>query len=56
MDEPASTDSLERLLTVLGPRLDECRKQRGHIPNYVAVDYYDHGALMSEVDRLNGVS
>jgi hypothetical protein len=41
--------------SVLGPRLDECRKQRGHIPNFVAVDYYDKGALMSEVDRLNGV-
>ncbi len=41
--------------SVLGPRLDACRKQRGHIPNYVAVDYYDHGALMSEVDRLNGM-
>ena len=41
--------------SVLGPRLDACRKQRDHIPNYVAVDYYDHGALMKEVDRLNGV-
>jgi hypothetical protein len=42
--------------SVLGPRLDACREQRGHIPNYVAVDYYDRGALMDEVDRLNGVS
>ncbi len=42
--------------SVLGPRLDACREQRGHIPNYVAVDYYDHGALMDEVDRLNGVN
>jgi hypothetical protein len=42
--------------SVLGPRLDECRKQRGHLPNFVAVDYYDRGDLFAEVDRLNGFS
>jgi polyhydroxyalkanoate synthesis regulator phasin len=31
MDEPASTDSLERLLTVLGPRLDEVRTILGDV-------------------------
>lgn len=40
---------------VLGPRLDRCVTERRHIPNFVAVDYYDRGALFSEVDRLNGV-
>ena len=40
---------------VLGPRLDACLAERRHIPNFVAVDYYDHGALLSEVNRLNGV-
>ncbi len=40
---------------VLGARLARCVAERRHIPNFVAVDYYDHGALFSEVDRLNGV-
>lgn len=40
---------------VLGPRLDACRTERGRIPNFVAVDYYDHGDLFDEIDRLNGV-
>ncbi len=40
---------------VLGPRLEECLAERRHIPNFVAVDFYDHGALFSEVNRLNGV-
>lgn len=39
---------------VLGPRLDRCRKERGMLPNYVSVDYFDRGALFDEVDRLNG--
>ncbi|WP_332644683.1 hypothetical protein [Aeromicrobium sp.] len=43
-------------VSVLGPRLQECVDERRHIPNFVAVDYYDRGALFSEVDRLNGVS
>lgn len=41
---------------VLGARLDRCQTQRKHIPNYVAVDYYNHGDLFAEVDRLNKVS
>ncbi len=41
---------------VLGPRIEQCLEQRRHIPNFVAVDYYDHGALFDEVNRLNGVS
>lgn len=40
---------------VLGSRLAQCVAERRHIPNFVAVDYYNHGALFSEVDRLNGV-
>jgi hypothetical protein len=38
---------------VLGPRLDQCKKERQHIPNFVAVDYYTRGDLLEEVDRLN---
>lgn len=41
--------------SVLGPRLDRCQAERGHLPNYVAVDHYDRGDLFAQVDRLNGV-
>lgn len=40
---------------VLGPRLAECREERGMLPNFVAVDYYDRGDLFAVVDELNGV-
>jgi hypothetical protein len=39
---------------VLLPRLEQCRTQRGRLPNYVAVDYYDRGDVMAVVDELNG--
>ena len=41
---------------VLLPRLRTCAKARGHIPNIVAVDFYQSGDLMAVVDELNGVS
>ncbi len=41
---------------VLGARLVRCHTQRKHIPNYVAVDFYNRGDLFTEVDRLNEVS
>ncbi|MDF1604207.1 hypothetical protein [Nocardioides sp. YIM 152315] len=40
--------------SVLAPRLEECEAERGRLPNYVAVDYYDRGDLMAVVDELNG--
>ncbi|WP_056603334.1 hypothetical protein [Aeromicrobium sp. Root472D3] len=40
---------------VLLPRLQQCRDQRGRLPNFVAVDNYDQGDLLSAVDVLNGV-
>ncbi len=40
---------------VLEPRLEECREERGMLPNFVAVDYYDRGDLLAVVDDLNGV-
>lgn len=39
---------------VLGPRVRKCRKQRGQIPNFVAVNWYDRGDLLTVVDQLNG--
>lgn len=40
---------------VLFTRLEQCRAERGMIPNYVAVDNFRIGDLFSSVDRLNGV-
>lgn len=40
---------------VLFNRLEQCRVERGMIPNYVAVDNYSIGDLFASVDRLNGV-
>jgi hypothetical protein len=39
---------------VLGGRVDDCKKEQ--LPNFVAVDFYDLGALFQVVDELNGVS
>lgn len=41
---------------VLLTRLRECEQERGRLPNYVAVDFYDRGDLFESVDDLNGVS
>jgi hypothetical protein len=40
---------------VLLPRLEECEAERGQLPNFVAVDYYDRGDLLGVVDELNGL-
>ena len=40
---------------VLEPRLRECQAERGRLPNFVAVDYYDRGDLLPAVDELNGL-
>jgi hypothetical protein len=39
---------------VLWPRVHECENERGQLPNYIAVDFYDQGDLLQVVDRLNG--
>ena len=38
---------------MLGPRLDRWEKERGLLPNFVAVGYYEEGDLFGEVRRLN---
>lgn len=40
---------------VLLPRLERCRSERGRLPNFVAVDFYDQGDLLDVVDELNGL-
>jgi hypothetical protein len=40
---------------VLRARVEACREERGRMPNFVAVDFYDQGDLFAVVDELNGV-
>jgi hypothetical protein len=42
-------------LGVLGPYLARCEKERGMLPNFVAVNFFDQGDLFRAVDRLNGL-
>jgi hypothetical protein len=38
---------------VLLPRAEECQAERGLLPNFIAVDFYDRGDLFGVVDTLN---
>jgi hypothetical protein len=38
---------------VLLSRAEQCREERGLLPNFVAVDFYDQGDLFGVVDHLN---
>lgn len=40
---------------VLGPRAEQCQAERGMLPNFVAVNYYNLGDLFGVVDQLNGI-
>jgi hypothetical protein len=40
---------------VLLKRARQCQRERGLLPNFVAVDFYDRGDLMGVVDTLNGL-
>ncbi|WP_395692290.1 hypothetical protein [Nocardioides sp.] len=40
---------------VLLRRVEQCERERDRPANFVAVDYYDQGDLMSVVDTLNGL-
>jgi hypothetical protein len=39
---------------VLLPRAEQCHGERGMLPNFVAVDFYDRGDLFGVVDNFNG--
>jgi hypothetical protein len=41
---------------VLGERVSQCQRERGMLPNFVGVNYYDIGDVVDVVDDLNGVS
>lgn len=40
---------------LLEPRVEQCARERDHIPNFVAVNFYDVGDVLAVVDRLNGL-
>ena len=40
---------------VLSPFVAGCRQERGMLPNYIAVNFYNEGDLFRVVDELNGV-
>ncbi len=40
----------------LWPYVSRCQQQRGQIPNFVAVDYFNQGNVFAVVNQLNGVS
>jgi hypothetical protein len=40
---------------ILWPYATDCQRERGQIPNYIAVNYYNYGDLFRVVDQLNGV-
>jgi hypothetical protein len=40
---------------VLLPELRRCERERGQLPNFVAVNFYDKGDLFPVVDELNGI-
>jgi hypothetical protein len=40
---------------VLHARAAGCQTDTGQLPNFVAVDFYDHGDLFAVVDALNGL-
>jgi hypothetical protein len=48
-----SNAALVNARDVLLPRAEECRRQRGRMPNFVAVDFYDKGDLFGVVNTLN---
>jgi hypothetical protein len=39
---------------MMWPYVERRRKERGRLPNDVAVDFYDQGDVFRVVDRLNG--
>lgn len=55
-DKTAEVTNAERVNArrVLLPRAEQCQQERGMLPNFVAVDYYDRGDLFGVVDTLNG--
>ncbi len=55
-DTPSEADAkLVNVYDVLHARAAGCQTETGQLPNFVAVDFYDHGDLFAVVDALNGL-
>jgi len=50
-----SNAEIVNAMDVLMPRALRCKKERGMLPNIIAVDFYRSGDLFAVVDSLNGV-
>ena len=54
---PSSADAQAiNAASVLEGRARRCEQQRNHVPNILAVDYYNKGDLFQVVDKLNDVA
>jgi hypothetical protein len=55
--EPSSVKDAEHVNArgVLLARAERCQHERGHLPNFIAVNFYDRGDLLTVVDALNRV-
>lgn len=58
LSDPLSTPDRAKVANeynLLSSRVKQCRTEGGQIPNFVAVDFYDIGALFQVVNELNGL-
>lgn len=58
LSDPLSTPERAQIANeydMLSSRAKQCRMEGGQNPNFVAVDFYDIGALFQVVDELNGL-
>jgi hypothetical protein len=58
LSDPLSTPERAQVANeyaLLSSRGKQCQTEGGHLPNFVAVDFYDIGALFQVVDELNGL-
>lgn len=57
LDDPVAGPDLADQINhapVLLDRAERCMRETGHLPNFVAVDFYNLGDLFAVVDELNG--
>lgn len=58
LSDPLSTPDRAKVAneySLLSARAKQCQTEGGQIPNFVAVDFYDIGALFKVVNELNGL-
>jgi len=56
IDLPSQMDAkIVNVFDVLHGRAAQCQKEAGQLPNFLAVDFYEHGDLIAAVRALNGL-